>query len=123
MSSTIVLVRHGPSAHVHSGGLADRSADATAFPDMGDDDSCGLGISDPHRNRCVGCRQGSRESSGDVAFGDRHTGFHALVVTHGVFRRLLAKELIAQGWAGVVRRGGYRPWSFWLFSSEPRRLA
>lgn len=40
----------------------------------------------------------------------------ALVVTHGVFRRLLAMELQARGWTAADRRGGYGHWSSWTFS-------
>jgi broad specificity phosphatase PhoE len=38
-----------------------------------------------------------------------------LVVTHGVFRRLLAAELVARGWTTKGRPGGYRHWSAWTF--------
>jgi broad specificity phosphatase PhoE len=44
-------------------------------------------------------------------------GSTALVVTHGVFRRLVAKQLIALGWADTGRRGGYSHWSAWGFAS------
>lgn len=40
-------------------------------------------------------------------------GSVALVVTHGVFRRLIAQQLKARGWKYVYRDGGYRPWSSW----------
>jgi len=43
-------------------------------------------------------------------------GSTAVVVTHGVFRRLLANQLYARGWATRNRRGGYRHWSAWSFS-------
>ena len=39
----------------------------------------------------------------------------ALVVTHGVFRRLLAQQLLLAGWTNTGRRGGYSHWSFWTF--------
>ena len=45
----------------------------------------------------------------------------ALVVTHGVFRRLLAKQLLAQGWSRAERRGGYAPWSSWTFYGDSSR--
>jgi broad specificity phosphatase PhoE len=38
-------------------------------------------------------------------------GTTTLAVTHGAFRRLLAKQLLARGWTSTGRRGGYRPWS------------
>jgi len=43
-------------------------------------------------------------------------GSTAVAVTHGAFRRLLAKHLVARGWASAGRTGGYRPWSSWSFS-------
>jgi broad specificity phosphatase PhoE len=39
-----------------------------------------------------------------------------LVVTHGVFRRLLAAQLHNRGWAAAGRVGGYRHWSAWSFA-------
>lgn len=42
----------------------------------------------------------------------------AVVVTHGVFRRMLASELIRRGWSNTGRRGGYRHWSSWSFSRD-----
>ena len=39
----------------------------------------------------------------------------ALVVTHGVFRRILAKQLLAHGWLSAGRRRGYGTWSAWSF--------
>ena len=38
-----------------------------------------------------------------------------VVVTHGAFRRLLARQLAATGWAGDPRERGYRNWSAWPF--------
>jgi len=43
-------------------------------------------------------------------------GSTAVVVTHGVFRRLLALDLVSRGWK-ARRDGGYRHWSAWLLSS------
>ena len=43
-------------------------------------------------------------------------GSMAVVVTHGVFRRLVAGQLISRGWRGTSREGGYRHWSAWSFS-------
>ena len=40
----------------------------------------------------------------------------SLVVTHGVFRRLLADQLRHRGWTAVGRVGGYRHWSAWTFA-------
>jgi broad specificity phosphatase PhoE len=42
-------------------------------------------------------------------------GSTALVVTHGVFRRVLSTELRSAGWTRAGRRGGYRHWSTWSF--------
>jgi len=42
-------------------------------------------------------------------------GSVAVVVTHGVFRRLIAQQLVARGWSSVHRDGGYRPWSSWHY--------
>ena len=46
-------------------------------------------------------------------------GSTALVVTHGVFRRLLGKHLVRRGWTTGPRDGGYGHWSTWSFE-EPR---
>ena len=42
-------------------------------------------------------------------------GSTALLVTHGVFRRLLAQQLLSLGWRSSARRGGYDHWSSWTF--------
>jgi broad specificity phosphatase PhoE len=42
-------------------------------------------------------------------------GSTALVVTHGVIRRLIAARLLVLGWKSAGRRGGYRHWSSWTF--------
>lgn len=42
-------------------------------------------------------------------------GSMALVVTHGVFRRLLADHLIGRGWTVMRRAGWYAHWSAWSF--------
>ena len=39
----------------------------------------------------------------------------AVVVTHGVFRRLLGKHLVQRGWQSTGREGGYAHWSSWGF--------
>jgi broad specificity phosphatase PhoE len=43
-------------------------------------------------------------------------GTSAVVVTHGVFRRLLGRELVARGWQSETRRGGWANWSSWGFT-------
>ena len=48
-------------------------------------------------------------------------GSTTLAVTHGAFRRLLAKQLLALGWTCTERRGGYRPWSSWSFVTGEAR--
>jgi broad specificity phosphatase PhoE len=45
-------------------------------------------------------------------------GSTAVAVTHGAFRRLVAKHLVARGWTCTARVGGYRPWSAWSFTSS-----
>ena len=49
-------------------------------------------------------------------------GATTVAVTHGAFRRLLAKQLLALGWTSTGRRGGYRPWSAWSFA-DPEAAA
>ena len=46
--------------------------------------------------------------------GDAST---VVAVTHGAYRRLLVKHLLALGWTCTGRQGGYRPWSAWSFIS------
>jgi broad specificity phosphatase PhoE len=43
-----------------------------------------------------------------------------LVVTHGLFRRVLGQQLAARGWTCTGRRGGYDHWSSWTFSGSLR---
>jgi broad specificity phosphatase PhoE len=38
-----------------------------------------------------------------------------VVVTHGVFRRLLGLELLARGWGAEPRVSGYQNWSAWPY--------
>lgn len=38
-----------------------------------------------------------------------------VVVTHGVFRRLLGLELVARGWGAEPRVSGYQNWSAWPY--------
>ena len=45
-------------------------------------------------------------------------GSTALVVTHGVFRRLLAQHLVSLGWRSDGRTGGYDNWSYWRFGAR-----
>jgi broad specificity phosphatase PhoE len=42
-------------------------------------------------------------------------GSTAVVVTHGVFRRSLASQLVDCGWTNTNRQGGYSHWSAWSF--------
>ena len=48
-------------------------------------------------------------------------GTSALVVTHGVFRKLLGLHLTRLGWSDAGRDGGYRHWSAWSFTAPDRR--
>jgi broad specificity phosphatase PhoE len=41
-----------------------------------------------------------------------------LVVTHGVFRRVLGNQLVGRGWVRTRRQKGYRHWSAWSFSAR-----
>jgi broad specificity phosphatase PhoE len=43
-------------------------------------------------------------------------GSTAVVVTHGVFRPMVADQLTRRGWTGE-RRGGYRHWSAWSLAA------
>ena len=43
-----------------------------------------------------------------------------LAVTHGAFRRMLARELATRGWTCADRQGGYRTWSAWTFLPPAR---
>jgi hypothetical protein len=47
-------------------------------------------------------------------------GTTALVVTHGVFRQLVATQLVHLGWTSTGRRGGHRHWSAWSFAGPAR---
>jgi len=42
------------------------------------------------------------------------------VVTHGMFRRLLARSLEASGWRPERARRSYANWSVWRFTAPPR---
>ena len=42
------------------------------------------------------------------------------VVTHGIFRLLLARELVAAGWRAAPGRQSYANWSVWRFDLDPR---
>lgn len=48
-------------------------------------------------------------------------GTSAVVVTHGVFRKLLGIHLLRLGWTDAGREGGYRHWSAWSFTRSDRR--
>lgn len=65
----------------------------------------GIDEAEPDRDRA---RAAADWLSGIVASGQT-----AVVVTHGVFRRMLAQQLVASGWASVSRHGGYSHWSTW----------
>jgi broad specificity phosphatase PhoE len=41
-----------------------------------------------------------------------------LAVTHGIFRRLLGRQLVARGWRSVTWRRRYHPWSAWGFEHD-----
>ena len=47
-------------------------------------------------------------------------GSTALVVTHGIFRKLLATHLALLEWKSVGRVGGYNHWSAWEFTANTR---
>jgi broad specificity phosphatase PhoE len=54
----------------------------------------------------------------DLLAGLVADGSTAVVVTHGVFRRIVAKALLASGWRNLERRGGYQHWSSWTFATD-----
>ncbi len=43
---------------------------------------------------------------------------HIVVVTHGVFRRILARQLEALGWRPDGRRRSYAHWSIWSLTDD-----
>jgi hypothetical protein len=43
-------------------------------------------------------------------------GSTAVVLTHGVFRRHLARQLVRDGWVSMGRQSGYQHWSAWHFA-------
>lgn len=45
-------------------------------------------------------------------------GETALVVTHGAFRRLLVRPLVAIGWRAAPGLRRYHPWSTWVFERK-----
>jgi broad specificity phosphatase PhoE len=57
------------------------------------------------------CRDACRRSD---------AGATVAVVTHGVFRHLLARQLRAEGWRIVTGPRGWAPWSAWRLSADPR---
>ena len=186
MTARIILVRHGPSAHVHTAGAIDRSgfeawrtaydsagiqavsqppatlvemaADAThvvasdlaravasaerlapgreirtspllretpldipSWPTRLPLDAWGVLISLGWGYRIVRGSDASVDERARAAAaaewlaGLTADGATTLAVTHGAFRRLLAKHLLARGWTSAGRLGGYRPWSSWSF--------
>jgi broad specificity phosphatase PhoE len=42
------------------------------------------------------------------------------VVTHGIFRTLLARELVAAGWRAAPGRQTFANWSVWRYDLDPR---
>ncbi|MES2521785.1 MAG: histidine phosphatase family protein [Gemmatimonadota bacterium] len=67
------------------------------------------------RERARRAAQWCREA---VGAGSAEEGTVA-IVTHGVFRRLLAQELLRDGWRPEPRRHGYAHWSVWGFRVGP----
>lgn len=45
-------------------------------------------------------------------------GSDAVIVTHGVFRRLLARQLVDKGWTSIARVGGFDHWSSWTLTKR-----
>ena len=68
----------------------------------------GRDAGDPHRARAA--------TAAELLAGMAVDGTTTLVVTHGVFRNLLARQLRGRGWTNAGRVGGYRHWSWWTFS-------
>lgn len=66
----------------------------------------GADVTEPERRRAA---ESAEWLTGTVGNG------RAIVVTHGVFRRMLANELVQLGWTSTGRRGWYRHWSSWIF--------
>ena len=55
----------------------------------------------------------------DACLGSTSGGAVA-VVTHGAFRRLLAKQLVRDGWRPSAARRSYAHWSVWRFDLPAR---
>src|SRR5262245_48920411 len=65
----------------------------------------GVDASPAERSRAIDCAAWLATLSGD--------GHDVLAVTHGVFRRLLARALVESNWRLLRRTRGYSPWSVW----------
>ena len=59
------------------------------------------------------------EAAGRVLTDLVSDGSTAVVVTHGIFRKLLATHLTLLDWSAVARKGGYSHWSAWDFTRGP----
>lgn len=93
----ILLIRHGPSAHSLPAWLPLNHSALERW--RSDYDAAGI-LEDASASWCEqACR--ARATSSVVA-----------VVTHGVFRRELARALKARGWK-ISGRRSYAPWSIW----------
>ena len=64
----------------------------------------GVDASPAERSRAIDCAAWLAALSGER---------DVLAVTHGVFRRLLARALVESNWRLVRRTRGYSPWSVW----------
>jgi broad specificity phosphatase PhoE len=78
-----------------------------------------------HARWVYGILRGSNASAADLARAAaaaewlsglvREDASTAIVLTHGLFRGLLSKRLLAMGWSGPRERRRYHNWSTWTF--------
>jgi len=129
--SRLLLVRHGPSAHVHDGSWID-AADAQRFEVLYDAASIQADASPPAtlidvarsaqviltRSRTPEMRRAGLAA--EWVDGQAAKNGVTVAVTHGGFRRLLSAKLAQRGWRISPGRRRYHNWSVWELTRPAR---
>src|SRR5437868_3854532 len=104
LTARLLLVRHGPSSHIHDGRWMRHHA-VHEFEDAFDADHEYVRRAD---------------AAADWLEREARTSAMIVAVTHGGFRRILAARLVARGWHAQAPQGPQRHanWSYWELSNH-----